>query len=490
MSADCKEMSSEQARLSFEECAQLSGLLAAEQIQEIVRLAVQRWGAEALSDPTIRGERLAEVAVELGLLNQWQARQLLEGRIKFTLGSYRVIDSLGRGGVGQVFKAVHELLEREVAIKVLPKERATPERIEQFLREIRTLASLDHPHLVRALDAGRDGGVYYLVLEYVPGLNLRKYVQGHGPLGEEEAANIIAQVALGLDYAHRRGFVHRDVKPGNVLVTAAGVAKLSDLGFASSVFEEELSDSRSARIVGTADYLAPDHIQAPWDPKPAWDIYSLGCTLYYAVTGRVPFPEGTTEEKLRAHLEKEPVDPRELNPGLSPAFVAVLKQMMAKDPQSRPASAREVVLRLGPWLDPAILPGEFAMAVVESRAARRQAADLSQKTEALTAVVAQLGGAAAGSVGASTTREGTAPPGGQTAKDAAKTPTASDPRLASPGRLSQASSSAGQAGAFWNPGENEEIGENVSVLRAAFLFVLVPMLLIVGVLLLQKLAGD
>ena len=359
----------EGSKLSFEECARLSGLVSPEQLEEIIQAARARW-EDLPEDPVLRGERLAEQAVAMGLLNPWQARQLLEGRTKFTLGSYRVVDSLGRGGVGQVFKAVHELLGREVAIKVLPRERATPERVEQFLREIRLLASLDHPHLVRALDAGKDGGVYYLVLEYVPGLDLRKYVQISGPLSPEEAASIVAQVALGLDYAHRRGLVHRDVKPGNVLVTAEGRAKLSDLGFASSVFGEEFTDARKMKIMGTADYLAPDQIQAPWDPRPAWDIYSLGCTLYYAVTGRVPFPEGSTEEKIRAHLEKEPPDPREFNPRLPDEFVAVVREMMAKDPSARPATAHEVVLRLGPWVDPAVLPGEYALLIGLERQAR------------------------------------------------------------------------------------------------------------------------
>jgi hypothetical protein len=359
----------EGSKLSFEECARLSGLLSPEQLEQIIEAAKERWN-DLPEDPVLRGERLAEQAVAMGLLNPWQARQLLEGRTKFTLGSYRVVDSLGRGGVGQVFKAVHELLGREVAIKVLPRERATAERVEQFLREIRLLASLDHPHLVQALDAGKDGGVYYLVLEYVPGLDLRKYVQISGPLTPEEAATIIAQVALGLDYAHRRGLVHRDVKPGNVLVTSEGRAKLSDLGFASSVFGEELTEARKIKIMGTADYLAPDQIQAPWDPRPTWDIYSLGCTLYYAVTGRVPFPEGTTEEKIRAHLEKDPPDPREFNPRLPDDFVTVVRQMMAKDPGARPATAHEVVLRLGPWVDPAVLPGEYALFIGLERQAR------------------------------------------------------------------------------------------------------------------------
>jgi serine/threonine protein kinase len=157
-------------------------------------------------------------------------------------------------------------------------------------------------------------------------------------------------VAEGLEYAHGQGIVHRDVKPGNVLVASDGEAKLSDLGLAGPLAGEPETDPRYGKIVGTADYLSPDHIRNPWYPAPAWDIYSLGCTLYYAVTGKVPFPGGTTADKARAHGELRPLDPRRLNPNLSSEFVEVMADMMAKDPVLRIASAREVIARLEPFL--------------------------------------------------------------------------------------------------------------------------------------------
>jgi serine/threonine protein kinase len=303
---------------------------------------------------------LADKLVELGQLNFWQSRQLLEGRKKFTLGPYRIKDSLGRGGMGQVFKGEHEVMGRVAAIKVLPREKSTPEAIHNFTREIRAQAKMDHPNLVRALDAGEDGNVYYLVTEYVPGADLRKLVRRSGPLSMEAAASIISQVAAGLQYAHEQGLIHRDVKPGNVLVTPDGHAKLSDLGLAGPRAGAAEEDPRFGKIAGTADYLSPDHIQAPWDPKPAWDIYSLGCTLYYAVTGKVPFPKGSTRDKARAHCELRPLDPRRLNPSLSAAFVDLLADMMAKDPRDRIQTAAEVIRRLAPWtLEPApIVPGD------------------------------------------------------------------------------------------------------------------------------------
>jgi len=309
-----------------------------------------RTGGNGEAPPASTDQALSEKVVELGLLNPWQAKQLLDGRTKFTLGSYRIIDSLGQGGMGHVFKAEDTILKRVVAIKVLPRDRSTPEAIANFASEIRALSSLSHPKLVRAVDAGNDGNVNFLVTEYVPGCDLRKLVRRNGPLNMGAAANIISQVAEGLHHAHQQGIVHRDVKPGNVLVTPEGDAKLSDLGLAGPMYSTNADqDPRYGKIVGTADYLSPDHIISPWNPVPAWDIYSLGCTLYYAVTGKVPFPGGTTSDKARAHCSLKPLDPRRLNHQLSDAFVDAVADMMAKEPAQRVASALAVIDRLASW---------------------------------------------------------------------------------------------------------------------------------------------
>ncbi len=346
-------------RSAFERCALLSGLLTHEKLA-MARSALARSERDLPSPPTEpRDQRIADKLVEMGLLNVWQAKQLLEGRTKFNLGPYWIVDSLGRGGMGQVFKAEHGVLGRVVAIKVLPRSRSTPEAIANFTREIRAQARLDHANLVRAYDAGEDGNVYYLVTEYVPGSDLRKLVRAGGPLSMIDAASIISQIACGLQHAHEQGVVHRDVKPGNILVTPDGHAKLSDLGLAGPLHGDE-ADPRLGRIVGTADYLSPDHIQTPGDPKPAWDVYSLGCTLYYAVTGKVPFPGGTTADKAQAHLRLRPLDPRRLNPKLTERFIEVIADMMAKNPAERIASAAEVAARLAPWTGsdaPGLAPG-------------------------------------------------------------------------------------------------------------------------------------
>lgn len=296
----------------------------------------------------ITSAQIAEMLVDEGRINRWQAEQLLAGRSRFNLGPYQIIDSIGQGGMGQVFRAEHTVMGRIVAVKVLPRHRSTPEAIYSFQREIRAQAQLDHENLVRALDAGHDGNVHYLITEYVPGTDLRRLVRRAGPLQIGAATSIVCQAARGLGHAHDRGLIHRDVKPGNVLVTPDGRAKVSDLGLASNFATDEI-DIASDKIVGTADYLSPEQIMTPDRMTPTSDIYSLGCTLYYALTGKVPFPGGSPRDKARAHCHLQPIDPRRLNPELSGELVDVIADMMAKSPADRPQSTGEVIAALAPW---------------------------------------------------------------------------------------------------------------------------------------------
>ena len=298
-------------------------------------------------DAEITDKEIAAKLVEKKLLTPYQADQLLAGRTKLTLGPYIITEWIGQGGMGQVFKAVHEMLGRESAIKVLPLSKATPESIANFRREIRTQAKLDHANLVRAYDAGEDGNVHFLVVEYVPGTDLRRLVRTKGKLSVQQASNIIKQSAEGLAHAHSHGLIHRDIKPGNILVTPEGVAKLSDLGLAGYINDYE--DPRAGKTVGTADYLSPEQIRTPLEVTAASDIYSLGCTLYYAVTGKVPFPGGTPKSKARRHLEETPWHPRRFNEEVSDEFVDLIGDMMEKDPALRLQSVEEVAERLSPW---------------------------------------------------------------------------------------------------------------------------------------------
>ena len=293
-------------------------------------------------------QTVAATLVRSGVITEYQSDQLKAGRTKLNLGPYLITDWVGQGGMGQVFKAVHRVMGRVVAVKVLPLGKSTEISRDSFMREIRLQAELDHPCVVRAYDAGVDGSVHYLVCEYVPGSDLRRLVRSNGPMSQSHAAGIVAQVARGLHYAHEIGLVHRDIKPGNILVTPDGSAKLSDIGLAAWSMGLD-DDPRAGKIVGTADYLSPEQIQSPRRVGPLSDIYSLGCTTYYAVTGKVPFPGGDTKSKCRRHIEQTPFHPRRYAADLSEDFVDVIADMMEKDAGRRIQSANEVASRMDAW---------------------------------------------------------------------------------------------------------------------------------------------
>ena len=299
------------------------------------------------SSGQVDDKAIAANLTEKGIISEYQAAQLAAGRTKLNLGPYIITDWIGQGGMGQVFKGIHEMMGRVCAVKVLPLSKATEESVANFRREIKMQANLDHPNLVRAYNAGKDGKVHFLVVEFVPGTDLRRLVRSNGKLSVQQSASVIMQAALGIEYAHQRNLVHRDVKPGNILVTPDGRAKVSDLGLAG--FLADPTDPRHGKTVGTADYLSPEQIQSPQTITKATDIYSLGCTLYYAVTGKVPYPGGTAKSKARRHLEETPWHPRRFNDEISDEFVDLIADMMEKDPENRIQSCEEVANRLAPW---------------------------------------------------------------------------------------------------------------------------------------------
>jgi len=333
----------------FRKSVETSGLVTAEQWEYCLRLLRHRLQTAAAKKIEVDQDReLRQILIEQGAITEYQAIQLADGKSRFRLGPYVITDFIGQGGMGQVFKAIHQVMGRECAVKVLPLHRVNPESLACFIREIRLQAKLDCPYLVRAHDAGRDGSVHYLVTEFVPGMDLRKLVKSRGKLTQEHAAGIVMQAALGLSYAHEQGLVHRDVKPGNILVTPDSIAKVSDVGlagFASNLMD----DPRAGKIVGTADYLSPEQIRTPLNVDAVSDIYSLGCTLYYAVSGKAPFPGGDTASKIRRHLEATPLHPRNFNADLNEEFVEIIAEMMEKDPKRRIQTCAEVAARLEVW---------------------------------------------------------------------------------------------------------------------------------------------
>ena len=300
---------------------------------------------------------LAERLVEAELLTRWQADKLLEGRHKgFFVGKYKLLGHLGTGGMSSVYLAEHLLMHRRVAIKVLPKGRVddtSSSYLERFHREARAVAALDHANIVQAYDIDNEGDTHYIVMEYVEGSDLNVTVRETGPLAYVDAARYIYQAARGLGHAHAAGFIHRDVKPANLLVDSKGAVKILDLGLARFTAEDDqasLTVAYDENVLGTADYLAPEQAIDSHAVDARADIYSLGCTFYFLLTGHPPFPDGTLPQRLMAHQKDPPPDIRKDRPDAPPDLVEICLRMMAKKAADRFQSAGEVAAALGQWL--------------------------------------------------------------------------------------------------------------------------------------------
>jgi serine/threonine-protein kinase len=324
---------------------------------------------------THRGRVVARALVELGLLTKFQAERILIGRTAgFQVGQYRILDQLGRGGMGRVFKAHHRTMNRSVALKVLAPTVMQSERArELFRREVRAAAQLNHPNIVAAYDANEGDGRYFLVLEYVDGPNLEQLVRDNGPLPVSQACDYIRQTALGLQSAHERGMVHRDIKPANILVQRGGrdgksadVVKISDFGLARLQAPDVDLDAdepvgtiltKDNTVMGTPDYLSPEQARNLHKTDIRSDLYSLGCTFYFLLTGQVPFPGGKIMEKLIRHGTERPQPINDLRPGVPAEVVAIVNRLMAKHPKERyqtPAELAAVLSKINvgsstPW---------------------------------------------------------------------------------------------------------------------------------------------
>ncbi len=338
---------------SFREASLASGLGVTSQTLEDVESIVRSLPDNESVDEATIAKAVADRLVEQGTLTPFQASQLLMGRKKFQLGHYRILSQIGKGGMGLVFLAEHELMGRKVAIKVLPRKKVTEQSEEAFRREIRMLGRLDHTNLVRAIDAGFDGNVFYMVTEFIDGLDLNRLVKKFGCLTDDVAASIISQAAQALGYAHENKIVHRDVKPGNIFVGFDGYVKLLDLGLARS--EEDGEASLFSGVVGTIDYISPEQLDKnkAGSVGASADIYSLGCTLYYTVTGEPPYPGGDRADKARRHSDFKSISKGEIQKNAkrsSPGFCDVLYGMLLKEPSDRYQSMDEVIDSLGNWL--------------------------------------------------------------------------------------------------------------------------------------------
>jgi len=309
--------------------------------------------ADAATDAG-EAKQLAEYLIGAKILTRWQADQLLNGKHKgFFLGKYKLLGHLGTGGMSSVYLAEHVLMQRRVAIKVLPQSRVEDTSyLARFRREAQAAAALDHRNIVRAYDIDNEGKVHYIVMEYVLGRDLQNIVKEDGALDYNLAADYIRQAADGLQHAHDAGLIHRDIKPANLLVDGKGLVKVLDMGLARFTDESttSLTVAFQENVLGTADYLAPEQAVNSHSVDLRADIYSLGCTLYYLLTGHPPFSQGTLAQRIIMHQNQMPPSIYEDRPDAPQPLVDVCLRMMSKSADARFQTAAEVSSTLTTWL--------------------------------------------------------------------------------------------------------------------------------------------
>jgi len=257
---------------------------------------------------------------------------------------FQIVSKLGQGAMATVYKARQLSLDRIVAIKVLPKRLSeNQEFVDRFYREGRAAAQLNHPNIVQAIDVGEAGGYHYFVMEYVDGQTVYDVLQSEGAMNELKAAKIILEIARALNHAHTRGFIHRDVKPKNIMMSKYDEVKLADMGLAREVSDYETAQSEAGRAYGTPYYISPEQIRGEINIDFRADIYSLGATFYHMVTGKVPFEGPTPSAVMHKHLKEELVPADHVNSNLSSGMGEIIEVMMAKQRDDRYSTTKDLI---------------------------------------------------------------------------------------------------------------------------------------------------
>ncbi|MBA4188657.1 MAG: hypothetical protein C0467_11720 [Planctomycetaceae bacterium] len=341
-----------------------SGVVPAEKLQGLFDELAE------LGQPPRTPNEMIERLIEAGLITRFHGEKFAIGKYKgFQLGSYLILDQLGSDGVGQVYLAHHVNMNRLVALKALSPQAYENDPIakERFYREARAAGTLDHPNIVHVFDLCQDGKLLYLVMEYVDGASLQTIVSKHGPLEVSTACHYARQVAFGLQHAHEQKFVHRDIRPANMLLDRGGVVKILDFGLVRSEADETGELTRQAvdrSILGTEDYIAPEQAVDSSTVDIRADLYSLGATLYFLLSGQTLFPDGPAGEKMVWQQVKNPTPINKLRPEVPLKLAGVIHKMLRKKPEERYATPLEVFEALTPFVlddvpppaDPAWIP--------------------------------------------------------------------------------------------------------------------------------------
>ncbi|MFQ5489452.1 MAG: serine/threonine protein kinase [Phycisphaerae bacterium] len=297
---------------------------------------------------------LADVLIDHGYLTRSQISRLERSmdddsmyRPAQQIPGFQILGKLGQGAMATVFKAKQLSLDRFVAIKVLPRRFSeNQEFVDRFYREGRAAARLNHPNIVQAIDVGEAGGYHFFVMEYIDGKTVYDTLSGGKPFDEATALRLVLQTAYALEHAHARGFIHRDVKPKNVMITHSGEVKLADMGLARDISDYETANAEAGRAYGTPYYISPEQIRGEINIDFRADVYSLGATFYHMVTGRVPFEGSTPSAVMHKHLKEPLIPPDHINTTLSSGIGEIIEVMMAKKRDDRYPSTKELIADL------------------------------------------------------------------------------------------------------------------------------------------------
>lgn len=319
------------------------GLCTPEDVDRCLKLRREQ---SSKSDPNQRS--LASILLTKGLVTKRQLERLRpkieESKTSQQIPGYQIIERLGAGAMATVYKARQLSLDRLVAIKILPQKFTNnPQFVERFYQEGKAAAKLNHPHIVQAIDVGQSGEYHYFVMEYVKGHTVYDDIVKMGKYPEDMALKIIIETAKALEHAHQAGFIHRDVKPKNIMINEEGTAKLADMGLARAVSDREAAEAEQGKAFGTPYYISPEQIRGKMDIDFRADIYSLGCTFYHMVTGRVPFDGPNPSAVMHKHLKEDVIPPDHLNPSLTSGIGEIIEVCMAKDRDHRYNSTSDLL---------------------------------------------------------------------------------------------------------------------------------------------------
>lgn len=338
--------------ITFGKIAVEQGLCTEEELHHCLAELESRKATISQQPDQTNSNLLSEIMIELGYITRTQAERL-KNNVKESktadhqIPGYKILGRLGTGAMAVVYKAKQLSLDRIVAIKVLPKRFSeNSEYVERFYREGQAAARLNHPNIVQAFDVGEAGGYHYFVMEYVEGKTLYDDLVKGKVFSEEEALDIIIQVAHALAHAHARGLIHRDVKPKNIMINTAGVVKLADMGLARATTDIATAQTEEGKAYGTPYYIAPEQIRGEIDIDGRADIYSLGATFYHLLTGRAPFIADDPTEVMKKHLKEPLIPPDHINTRLSAGVSEVIEVMMAKRKQDRYKDVQELLIDL------------------------------------------------------------------------------------------------------------------------------------------------